>query len=56
MAKRTSPEVLKFLREIGREGGKAKAARHSKEELREWGRRGGRPRKDGKPPKKSKQK
>lgn len=44
-AVKTSPEVLKFLREIGAKGGEAKAARHSKQQLREWGKLGGRPRK-----------
>jgi hypothetical protein len=41
-------EVLKFFQATGSEGGKARAERHSKEELREWGKKGGRPRKNGK--------
>lgn len=37
--------VQEFLKRIGREGGRKRAATHSKEELRKWGKRGGRPRK-----------
>jgi hypothetical protein len=46
MAKRVKmPEnVLRFFRETGSEGGKARAEKHTKEELREWGKKGGRPR------------
>jgi hypothetical protein len=49
MAKKVKiPEnVLEFFRATGSEGGKARAERHSKEELREWGKKGGRPRKNG---------
>ena len=45
MAKKVKlPEnVLKFFQATGSEGGKARAERHSKEELREWGKKGGRP-------------
>jgi general stress protein YciG len=45
---RMSEEVLKFFQKTGSEGGKARAERHSKEELREWGKKGGRPRGSGK--------
>ena len=50
MAKKVKlPEnVLKFFQATGAEGGKARAERHSKEELREWGKKGGRPRGSGK--------
>jgi general stress protein YciG len=50
MAKKVKlPEnVLKFFQATGSEGGKARAERHSKEELREWGKKGGRPRGSGK--------
>ena len=50
MAKKVKmPEnVLKFFRETGSEGGKARAEKHTKEELREWGKKGGRPRGSGK--------
>ena len=50
MAKKVKmPEnVLRFFRETGSEGGKARAERHTKEELREWGKKGGRPRGSGK--------
>ena len=43
-----SEAVLKFFQKTGSEGGKARAERHSKEELREWGKKGGRPRGSGK--------
>jgi hypothetical protein len=33
-----SPHVREFLRAIGRKGGKARARRHSPEELAAWGR------------------
>lgn len=50
MAKKVKmPEnVLRFFRETGSEGGKARAEKHTKEELREWGKKGGRPRGSGK--------
>jgi len=31
-------EVRQFLREIGRRGGKSRAARHTRAEIAEWGR------------------
>jgi hypothetical protein len=43
-----SEEVLKFFQKTGSEGGKARAERHSKEELSTWGKKGGRPRGSGK--------
>ena len=40
----TLPEdVLEFFRRTGAQGGKERARRHSKEQLREWGMKGGRP-------------
>ena len=33
--------------ELGRAGGKARARKHSKKQLREWAKLGGRPRKNG---------
>jgi hypothetical protein len=50
MAKKVKlPEnILKFFQATGSAGGKARAERHSQEELREWGKKGGRPRGSGK--------
>jgi hypothetical protein len=42
------PEVLKFFQATGSEGGKARAEKLTKEELRAWGKKGGRPRGSGK--------
>jgi hypothetical protein len=41
-------EVLQFFRATGSKGGTARAERHTKEELRAWGKKGGRPRGSGK--------
>jgi len=38
-------DVIKFFRATGSEGGKMRAARHSKEQLSKWAKMGGRPRK-----------
>ena len=48
MATRIPKEVLKYFRKTGAEGGKARAARHSQEELSAWGKLGGRPKGSGK--------
>jgi len=49
MAKPRIPDnVLEFFRKSGSIGGKRRAARHSKAELRAWGKLGGRPRGSGK--------
>ncbi|HYI92240.1 MAG TPA: hypothetical protein VEX68_01725 [Bryobacteraceae bacterium] len=40
--------VLQFFKETGAEGGKARAEKHSKEQLSEWGKKGGRPKGSGK--------
>lgn len=37
------PNVREYLRKIGSKGGKARAKKHPKSKLREWGKRGGRP-------------
>lgn len=36
-------EAMKYFRLMGSQGGKERAARHSKKELSEWGKLGGRP-------------
>jgi len=44
-----SPSVRKYLAELGARGGKARARRHARTQLRAWGRLGGRtPRLDAK--------
>lgn len=40
-------EVLKFFQKTGAEGGKARAQKHSKEELSAWAKLGGRPKGSG---------
>jgi general stress protein YciG len=40
-----SDQVLQFFRKTGKQGGAARAAKYSREQLAEWGRKGGRPRK-----------
>ena len=40
--------VLRFFQKTGSKGGKARAERHSKQQLREWGKKGGRPKGSGK--------
>ncbi len=46
MEKDTDAAIREYLTKIGRKGGKARAAKHSKAELSKWAKRGGRPRKD----------
>ncbi len=41
------PAVLEFFRATGAQGGKARAARHTAEELKAWGSLGGRPKGSG---------
>ena len=49
MAKIRIPEdVLEFFRKTGSKGGKARASKHSKRQLSEWGKMGGRPKGRGK--------
>jgi hypothetical protein len=44
MKKSPIPEAaLEFFRKKGAEGGKSRAARHSKKQLSEWAKLGGRP-------------
>ena len=43
MPKKLPPSVLKFFKETGAQGGKSRAAKHSKKQLSEWGKLGGRP-------------
>jgi general stress protein YciG len=45
---RLPKSVLEFFKETGAQGGKARAERHSKEQLAEWGKKGGRPKGSGK--------
>ncbi len=45
---RIPKEVMKYFRLVGAEGGKARAERHTKEELSKWGKMGGRPKGSGK--------
>jgi hypothetical protein len=47
-----SAEVLEFFKRTGAKGGKARAARHSKKQLSEWAKLGGRPKGNGKRKKK----
>jgi hypothetical protein len=35
--------AMKYFRQTGAEGGRARADRHTKEELSAWGKKGGRP-------------
>ncbi|MDE3196412.1 MAG: hypothetical protein KGN84_08710 [Acidobacteriota bacterium] len=49
MKKPDIPEdVLSYFRSQGAKGGKTRAKRHSKEQLSEWGKMGGRPTRSGK--------
>jgi hypothetical protein len=41
-------DVLAFFRKTGALGGKARAVKHSKKQLSEWAKRGGRPKGSGK--------
>jgi hypothetical protein len=41
--------ISEYLASIGRKGGRARAARHSKATLSKWAKLGGRPRKKEKP-------
>jgi len=40
------PAAMKYFRLTGSVGGKKRASLYSKDQIREWGKRGGRPRKD----------
>jgi len=43
MQKDVDKTIREYLAKIGREGGKARAKRHSKAELSKWAKLGGRP-------------
>ena len=45
---RIPEEVMEYFRRTGAIGGKNRAKKHSKEQLSEWGRMGGRPKGSGK--------
>jgi hypothetical protein len=45
---RIPDEVMEYFRKTGAMGGKTRAKKHSKEQLSEWGKLGGRPRGSGK--------
>ena len=49
MAKEADEILKNYLRKLGQKGGQARAKRHSKKQLQEWARLGGRPRKEDKP-------
>ena len=48
MATKIPKDVLKYFQKTGAEGGKTRAAKHSKKELSNWGKLGGRPKGSGK--------
>ena len=48
MATKIPRDVLKYFQKTGAEGGKARAKKHSKKQLSEWGKLGGRPKGSGK--------
>ena len=48
MATKIPKEVLKYFQRTGAEGGRARAERHTKEQLSTWGKKGGRPKGSGK--------
>ena len=45
---RIPEDVMEYFRRTGAQGGKTRARRYSKEQLREWGKLGGRPKGSGK--------
>jgi hypothetical protein len=49
---RIPEDVMEYFRKTGAMGGKTRAKNHSKEELSEWGKMGGRPKGSGKKQKK----
>jgi general stress protein YciG len=48
MSSELPKEVLKFFQKTGAQGGRMRAKTHSKEQLSEWGKKGGRPKGSGK--------
>ena len=51
--KKLPPEVLEFFKKEGAKGGKKRAKKYSAEQLSEWAKKGGRPRKQSTPKRKS---
>ena len=51
VAKKLPEDVLRFFKRTGSKGGKARAERHTSEELSQWGKLGGQPPKRKTPPK-----
>lgn len=47
MAIKLPKDVLKFFQKAGAAGGKSRAQKHSKKQLSEWGKLGGRPKGSG---------
>jgi hypothetical protein len=45
---RIPKDVMEYFRKVGAIGGKTRAEKHSKQQLREWGKLGGRPKGSGK--------
>jgi hypothetical protein len=45
---RIPEDVMAYFRKTGAMGGKARAKKHSKEQLSAWGKMGGRPKESGK--------
>ena len=45
---RIPDDVMEYFRKTGAMGGRARAKKHTKAELREWGKKGGRPKGSGK--------
>jgi hypothetical protein len=56
VATRIPKDVLKYFQKTGAEGGRARAERHTKEELSAWGKKGGRPKGSGRKQVKKKRK
>jgi hypothetical protein len=48
VATKIPKDVMEYFQRTGAEGGRARAERHTKEELSAWGKRGGRPKGSGK--------
>jgi hypothetical protein len=48
MATKIPKDVLKYFQQTGAEGGRARAKKHSKKQLSEWAKLGGRPKGSGK--------
>jgi hypothetical protein len=45
---RIPEDVMEYFRKTGAQGGKARAKKHTPEELSQWGKMGGRPKGSGK--------